>query len=153
MPLPRSDRTHDPYSKEENGIVERANEDISPHIRSPVRHGHVNNWSRLLCTTDRVLNNSVKQKLGASTNILQFGDVFSVDRALLTQIDQDVSDVTPRSTQDFVDTLIARHAQIIDTAIHSQTIINEANLRQRYSNYTNHVGPDDKIIYFSLNTP
>ena len=36
----------------------------------------------------------------------------------------------------FVDTLFARQAQIIDAAIHSQTVINEANRRKQYANYT-----------------
>ena len=89
----------------------------------------------MLCTTERILNNSVKQPLVASPNTLLFGNSFSVDRTLLTKIDQNVAAVNPRSTQDFVDTLIARQTQIIDTAIHSQTSINEANMRKRYANY------------------
>ena len=118
-----------PYSKEENGIVERANKEVNRHIRNILFDlGPVKNWSRLLCTTKRVLNNSVKQPLGVSPNTILFGNAFSTDRSLLTQIDQDVSGVKPRSTQDFVDTLIARQALIINAAIHSQTAINEANL-------------------------
>jgi len=93
------------------------------------------NGSRLLCTTERVLNNSVKQPLGVSPNTILFGNAFSTDRSLLTQIDQDVSGVKSRSTQDFVDTLIARQALIINAAIHSQTAINEVNLQKRYANY------------------
>ena len=46
-----------------------------------------------------------------------------------------MADVKPRSTQDFVDNLIARQANIINAAIRSQTAINDANLRKRYANY------------------
>ena len=64
-----------------------------------------------------------------------FGNVFSSYRSLLTQIEHDVSGVNPRSTQNLVNTLIARHTLMIDVAIHSQIAINEANLRKRYANY------------------
>ena len=73
------------------------------HTEHTVRRGKRKTLVRVLCTTEQVPNNSVKQPLG----LHQFGDAFSVDRTLLTQIDQDVADVKPRSTQDFVDTLIA----------------------------------------------
>jgi len=54
-----------PYSRKVNGIVERANKEMNRHIRNILFDiGHVKNWSRLLCTTERVLNNSVKQPLG-----------------------------------------------------------------------------------------
>ena len=55
--------------------------------------------------TERVLNNSVKKPLGVSPNTLLFGNAFAIDPTLLTQIDRDVSDVKPQSTQDFVDSL------------------------------------------------
>ena len=111
----------------------RTNEQRSepPHTEHTVRR-----WQRTTLVPGAVRNrtstqqNSVKQPLGASPNTLLFGDAFSVDRRLLTQIDQDVADVKPRSIQDFVDTLIARQTQIIDAAIHSQTAIYEANLRK-----------------------
>ena len=107
-----------------------ANKEANRHIRNILFNvGNVQHWSRVLCTTERVLNNSVKQPLGSSPNTLLNGDAFSVDRTLLTQIDQDVADLKARLTQDFVDTLIARQARIIDATIHSQTAINEANLR------------------------
>ena len=82
--------------------------------------------------TERVLNTSVKQPLGVSPNTLLFGNAFSTDPSLLTQLDCDVADAQPRSIRDFVDTLIDRQAKIIDTAIQSQAAVNTANLRKRY---------------------
>ena len=88
-----------------------SNKEVNRHIRNILFVlGPVINWSRLLCTTERVLNNFVKQPLGVSPNTLLFGNAFSTDRSLLTQIDQDVSGVKQRSTQDFFDSLIARQA-------------------------------------------
>ena len=62
--------------------------------------------------TERVLNTSVKQSPpGASPNTLLFGNAFSTDPYLLTQLDRDVADAAPRSIRDFVDTLIERQRQ------------------------------------------
>ena len=85
--------------------------------------------------TKRVLNNSIKKPLRVSANTLLFGNASAIDATLLTQIDRDVSDVKPQSTQDFVDSLISRQSKIIDAAIHSQTAIDEDNLRKRYATY------------------
>ena len=86
--------------------------------------------------TERVLNTSVKQPLGVSPNTLLFGNDFSTDLFLLTQLDRDVSNKQPRSIRDFVDTLIERQAKLIDAAIQSQTSLNTANLRKRYQTYS-----------------
>jgi len=84
---------------------------------------------------ERVLNTSVKQPLGVSPNTLLFGNAFSKDPSLLTQLDRDVSNEQPRSIRDFVDTSIDRQAKLIDVAIQSQTFLNTANLRKRYQMY------------------
>ena len=85
--------------------------------------------------TERVLNTSVKQPLGVSPKTLLFGDAFSTDPSLLTQMDRDVADSPPRLIRDFVDTLIERQAKPIDAAIQSQKAVNTANLRKRYHTY------------------
>ena len=64
-----------------------------------------------------MLNTSVKQPLGLSPNALLFGNAFSTDPSLLTQLDRDVSNEQPRSIQDFVDTSIERQAKIIDACL------------------------------------
>ena len=70
-------------------------------------------WSRVLFTTERKLINAVKQPLRVLPNTLLFGNAFSTYRSLLTLIHHDDSGVKPRSTQDFVDTLIVRQALFI----------------------------------------
>ena len=71
-----------------------------------------------------------------SPDTLLFGNAFSTDPSLLTQLDRDVTDVQPRSIRDFVDTLIERQAKMIDAAIQSQTSVNTSNLRKRYQKYS-----------------
>jgi len=86
-------------------------------------------------TERMLLNISVKQPLGVSPNTPLFGNAFSTEPTSPTQSDRGIFDVQTRSTKDFVDTSITREAKIIDTAIHSQTAINEANLRNRNASY------------------
>jgi len=62
-----------PYSKEENGIVGRANKEVNRHIRNILSDKEcVANWPQMLCMTEKLLNSSVKQPLGASLNALLF---------------------------------------------------------------------------------
>jgi transposase InsO family protein len=125
-----------PYSKEENGIVERANKEVNRHIRNILfDKGHFKNWSRMLCMTERILNTSIKQPLGASPNTLLFGTSFMPDRSLLKTIDMDITANKPRSIRDYVDSLISRQHAVIDAAIQSQIASNEDNLRKRYAKY------------------
>ena len=56
-----------PYSKEENGIVERANKEVNRHIRNIlVDKDCISDWPQILCLTEKLLNSSVKQALGVS---------------------------------------------------------------------------------------
>ena len=58
-----------------------------------------------------------------------------MDTSLLGIIDQDISDSTPRSVRDYVNTLIERQGRLIDADIQSQNDANDANLSRRYSYY------------------
>ena len=88
--------------------------------------------------TERVLNTSVKQPLDVSPSTLLFGNAFSTDPSLPTQLDHVDSDVQPRSIRDYVDTLIERQQKIMemDAAIQSQTSVNTSNLRIWYQTYS-----------------
>jgi hypothetical protein len=125
-----------PYSKEENGVVERANKEVNRHIRNILfDKGKFQNWSKMLCMTEKLLNSSIKQPLGVSPNTLIFGNAFHMDTSLLVIIDQDISNSAPRSVRDYVDTLMERQNRLIDAAIQSQNETNDANLSRRYSHY------------------
>jgi hypothetical protein len=82
----------------------------------------------MLCMTEKLLNSSIKQPRGVSPNTLIFDNVIHMDTSLLGIIDQEISDSTPRSIRDYVDTLIERQGRLIDAAIQSQNETNDANL-------------------------
>jgi hypothetical protein len=53
-----------PYSKEENGIVERANKKVNRHIRNILMNmENIPNWNHIMCMTEKLLNPSVKSLL------------------------------------------------------------------------------------------
>ena len=71
------------YLKQENGKDERTNKEANCHAQNILLDiGHLKNWSWLLCTTERVLNNLVKQPLGVSPNMLLFDNAFLTDPTL-----------------------------------------------------------------------
>ena len=56
-----------PYSKEENGIVERANKEVNRHIRNILADKDcITDWPQMLCLTENLLYSSVKQALRVS---------------------------------------------------------------------------------------
>ena len=77
-----------PYSKEENGIVERANKEVNRHIRNILADKEiVENWPQMLCMTEKLLNSSVKKPLGASPNTLLFGNAITQEPFEISDMD------------------------------------------------------------------
>ena len=67
-----------PYSKEENGIVERANKDLNRHLKNILADKKcVDYWPQMLCMPEKLLNSSIKKLLGASPNPLLFGNAIN----------------------------------------------------------------------------
>ena len=78
-----------PYSKEENGIVERDDKEVNRHIRDIlVDEECTQDWPQRLCMTEKLLNSSVKHALGVSPNTLIFGDAIPTEQSLMVEIDQ-----------------------------------------------------------------
>jgi len=91
------------YSKEENGIVERANKEVNHHIRNILADKElVNKWPQMLCMTEKLLN-SVKKPLGASPKPLLFGNAINQEPIDIKDMDQQHDNVTPRSIREYVD--------------------------------------------------
>ena len=78
-----------PYSKEENGIVERENKEVNRHIRNILSDKEcVANWPQMLC----MHLDSVKQPLGASATALLFGNATVQEPGMMAEMDQMPSD-------------------------------------------------------------
>jgi hypothetical protein len=72
------------YSKEENGIVERANKEVNRHLRAIVFDKKIkSNWSRYLPLVQRIMNASVHNTLGVTPAQIVFGNAVNLDRNLI----------------------------------------------------------------------
>lgn len=76
--------TSTPYSKEENGIVERHNLEVMRHLRNIIadRNSQVQWGKRLLPLVQRIMNASVRKSTGVSPAQLLFGDATTLERAV-----------------------------------------------------------------------
>jgi hypothetical protein len=119
------------YSKDENGIVERANKEVNRHIRNILADEEcIPDWPQMLCMTEKLLN-SVKHALG----VLLFGDAIPTEQSLLAEIDRIPTATPPRTIRDYVDKLMDRQSRLIVAAQKSQQKVNADNLEKRYSTY------------------
>jgi transposase InsO family protein len=78
--------TSTPYSKEENGIVERANKEVLRHLRAFIVDEKIlESWSSYLPMIQRIMNSTVHSALGVSPAEIVFGITASrLDRKLLS---------------------------------------------------------------------
>jgi hypothetical protein len=126
-----------PYSKEENGIVERANKEVNRHIRNILFDSEIrDNWSDFILLTEKLLNSSTKQPIGVSPNTLLYGNAINTDEGLFHVIREQKSMESPISTRDYVDQLLANQEKLIATAVRVQNKLNTTNLKKRYAKYT-----------------
>ena len=73
-----------PYSHEENGIIERANKEILRHLRAIIFDTRiVSEWSKYLPLVQRIMNSQVHESIGVSPASIVFGNSITLDRGLL----------------------------------------------------------------------
>jgi hypothetical protein len=74
------------YSKEENGLVERANGSVMRHLKNLVQEREppgVITWSARIPIVQRIMNSSVHQVLGTSPQQLLYGNALDLDNRVL----------------------------------------------------------------------
>jgi transposase InsO family protein len=80
-----------PYSKEENSIVERCNQEVMRHLRAFTNDSKIiKEWEDYLPFVQRIINSKVHSTTGVSPAHLLFGYQFDLDRTILTE-QEDVS--------------------------------------------------------------
>jgi transposase InsO family protein len=71
------------YSKEENGIVERANKEIVRHIRNIVFEENVHTmWADSLPIVQRIMNSAKREDISVSPAEIVFGQNINLDRGI-----------------------------------------------------------------------
>jgi transposase InsO family protein len=102
-----------PYSKEENGIVERQNKEVMRHLRNIIfdKNTHVKWGRRVLPMVQRILNSSKKRATGVSPAQLLFGDALTLERNIFVDPEaiRKTSKVSPSVTSQLSVGLGAKH--------------------------------------------
>ena len=74
-----------PYSKEENGIVERVNKETLRHLRNIIFDKRVGKkWSKFLPLVQRVINSSKHSATGLTPAQIVFPNGIQLDKGILT---------------------------------------------------------------------
>ena len=125
-----------PYSKEENGIVERANKEVNRLIRNILfDHDVIDEWSSYLHMMEKLFNSSIKQPTGTSPNTLVFGGLIDANQGFLMTEPETNKTKNTRSIRDHVDKLMHQQSTLIAVALKVQQTQNSKNLEKRYKNY------------------
>ena len=105
------------YSKEENGLVERANKEVNRHLRTLVYNRKVKSkWATYLPLAQRIMNASVHNTLGVSPAQIVFGNAVRLDRNLLP-----IKHETHGSkVHEYLGDLLDKQKEIIEIAIRNQ---------------------------------
>jgi hypothetical protein len=116
------------YSKEENGIVERANKEVNRHITAMVYDSLIKkDWVQNLPYVKRIMNSQIHTSIGVSPSQLVFGN----------SVNHDVNILIPRENKetgtysDYYDNLLKVQSQLISVAQNQQHKLDAFHVAQR----------------------
>mgnify|MGYP002132560491 FL=1 len=116
------------YSKEENGIVERANKEVLRHLRAfTFAIGTNTDWSLRLPLVARILNSTVHDSIGVSPASLLFGNLVNLDRGIFLPLEAIEEDrELPLST--WSQTMLKEQERLLAIAEQRQRFINDKHM-------------------------
>lgn len=118
------------YSKEENGIVERANKEVKRHLEAIVFHKKLKSkWQRFLPLVQRIMNASVHSTLGFSPAQILFGNSVRLDRQLLP--DKNIPEERLPEYKEYVTDMLKAQQIILQTAEKNQRESDQFNIAAR----------------------
>jgi hypothetical protein len=137
-----------PYSKEENGIVERFNKEAMRHLRAYVYEKRVRNkWHRYLFHIQQVYNNLLHESINDTPNHIHYGARFAPDPVVLTVIDAATGTERPVANVAEYAAANANYQQtIIDIAMQYQQDLNERHLMERTNDQMKHYEVGDLVL-------
>ena len=107
-----------PYSHEENGIVERANQEVIRHLTAMIADKDVRkSWPKYLPFVQRIMNTLVKTTTGASPTEMIYGNSINHDHYFL---DRETKSSTNESHHDMIKDMIHAQEKIITIAQKNQ---------------------------------
>ena len=115
------------YSKEENGIVERANKEVNRHLRTIVYNRKLKaEWQTFLPLVQRIMNASIHGTIGVSPAQIVFGNAVQLDRQLIpTVVDES------KTYHEHLQKLLKAQQEIIEIAVRNQMEIDQFHIASR----------------------
>lgn len=105
-----------PYSKEENGIVERANREVLRHLRAFIFHANVQPiWKNCLPLVQRIMNATPHSATGLAPAELLFGQQVTLDRGIFHKdaFMRSRGDGSARTIREWVESLFLNQEKLI----------------------------------------
>ncbi len=119
-----------PYSHEENSIVERANKEVTRHLRAILFDTQLKHeWSIILPLVQRIMNSQINKTLGTSPASIIFGNNIDLERNIFKPYVDMSSDNL--QLDDYLLRLAKAQSRIVAIAQESQRLANENYLESR----------------------
>ena len=122
------------YSKEENGLVERANKEVNRHLRDIIFDIEIKNeWAIYLPMVQRLMNSSNHIVLGVSPHQLIFGHSVDLQRGLIPTLNKEIQNKTkqPLLLRTWVDDLLHKQQHLVRVAQQAQIKYHTKELAKR----------------------
>ena len=122
------------YSKEENGIVERANKEVMRHLRNIMfDNGALDQWSRYLPIVQNIMNSAIHSATGFSPAQMIFGTINNMSQGLI--FPRNIAPPTRFATTDYVSELFKSQRRLIEAAAESLRKRDKQHLSQKTNNH------------------
>jgi len=109
-----------PYSHEENGIVERANKEVSRFLSDIINERDIkDNWSFCLPLVQRIMNAAVHSTIGVAPASVIFGNGIDLDRNLIVVNGSTMQPTQVSSIQSHMDVMITQQQHVLKI-VHSR---------------------------------
>ena len=134
-----------PYSKEENGIVERANREVQRHLVAIVSHRKVYDiWRRVLPLVQRLMNSSVHSSTGTTPAKILYGGSTRLEAGLFAERHVQAHLKGPKADAaktlgKYLDELLTLQRRVIDAAAEALKARDTLHLRAHT--------PDNVTVY------
>jgi hypothetical protein len=137
------------YSKEENGLVERANKEVMRHLRAILMDQQIyDRWEDYLPMVMRIINSKTHTVTGVSPAQLLYGHKIDLDRRILQPAHQMESEQT---FHEWVNHMTKQQDKIIDIALQHQLEVNVEHMNSCNDQLLTEF-PDDSYVLLSYPT-
>jgi transposase InsO family protein len=123
-----------PYSKEENGLVERANKEVQRHLEAMCYETQYSSkWSDYLPLVQRIINASVHSITGQKPADLLYAKAIDLDVGVFLPLDEIPNDDLAVNIPDYIARMTAASQDLIALAQRTQRAIQDDEMAERTS--------------------